>query len=290
MNKQKRIEKIFFTQKGGLYSTWSGLYWLQRHHKYRKLIMSNVSNALIVEKETPTRILVVEDDPQMAKFISFKLGYLGYEVVGHAVNEATAIRLAKELHPDLILMDIILDNDDDGIETANKILTFTDVPIVYLTAQEDDAVFQRAKITKPFGYLLKPFNDRDLNLVVETATYRQDQKIKLSRALEDARSIINSSFVMIMSLNREDKIVEYNQAAEWELGYPYEEVRGRSILEFLSHKEDLIFIKENIARGKRCQLEIEFKHQSGKTLSCLLSLSLLKDSHDNNNGILMISY
>ena len=155
--------------------------------------MSNLSSALVIEKDRPTRILIVEDDPQMAKFISFKLGYLGYEVAGIASNESMAIELAKELHPDLILMDIILDNDDDGIETANKILAFTDVPIVYLTAQEDDAVFERAKITKPFGYLLKPFNDRDLNLVVETATYRQDQKIKLDRALEDARSIINSS-------------------------------------------------------------------------------------------------
>ena len=252
--------------------------------------MSNLSSALVIEKDRPTRILIVEDDPQMAKFSSFKLGYLGYEVAGIASNESMAIELAKELHPDLILMDIILDNDDDGIETANKILAFTDVPIVYLTAQEDDAVFERAKITKPFGYLLKPFNDRDLNLVVETATYRQDQKIKLDRALEDARSIINSSFVLIISLNREDRIVEYNQAAEWELGYSRDEVIGKSILNFLSHKEDLVFIKDNIARGKRCQLDIEFIHQNGKNLNCLLSLSLLKDSYDNNNGILMISH
>ena len=96
--------------------------------------------------------------------------------------------------------------------------------------------------------------------------------------------------MLIISLNREDRIVEYNQAAEWELGYSRDEVIGKSILNFLSHKEDLVFIKDNIARGKRCQLDIEFIHQNGKNLNCLLSLSLLKDSYDNNNGILMISH
>ena len=239
---------------------------------------------------TKAKILIVEDEAIIAMEIENQLQSLGYQVTSLVDTGEKAIKKAEEDKPDLILMDIILDNDDDGIETANKILAFTDVPIVYLTAQEDDAVFERAKITKPFGYLLKPFNDRDLNLVVETATYRQDQKIKLDRALEDARSIINSSFVLIISLNREDRIVEYNQAAEWELGYSRDEVIGKSILNFLSHKEDLVFIKDNIARGKRCQLDIEFIHQNGKNLNCLLSLSLLKDSYDNNNGILMISH
>jgi len=239
---------------------------------------------------TPTRILVVEDDPQMTRFIEFKLGYLGYEVAGQATTESQAIQLTRQEQPDLILMDIMLENGDDGVETANKILEFTDIPIVYLTAHEDDDIFERAKTTKPFGYLLKPFNDRDLNLVIETATYRQKQKMKLARALEDARSIINSSFVMIITLNRDDEIVEFNQAAEWELGYTHSEVMGKSILDLMSNKDDLSLIKDNIARKKRCQLEIEFQNRAGINLGCLLSLSTLKDSHDNASGILMISH
>ena len=252
--------------------------------------MSSVTNALVEENDLPTRILIVEDDPQMAKFISFKLGYLGYEVVGHASNECGAIRLAKELHPDLILMDILLENDDDGIETANKIRSFTDTPIVYLTAQEDDAIFERAKITKPFGYLLKPFNDRDLNLVIETATYRQSQKAKLAQELEEARSIINSAFVMIITLNNQDKILEFNRAAQWVLGYSYDEVHGKRISDFLANQNDLGLIKSEIARGQRSQLEIEFIQKDGQSMSCLLSLSILRDSHDNPCGILLISH
>ena len=252
--------------------------------------MSGISNPLVVEVDLPTRVLVVEDEPQMAKFITFKLDYLGYEVVGIARNEAMAIQLAKDLKPDLILMDILLDNDDDGIETANKILAFTDVPIVYLTAQEDDEVFQRAKITKPFGYLLKPFNDRDLNLVIETATYRQKQKSELSVALEAARSIIDSSFLMIITLNSADNIREFNRAAQWVLGYSHDEVYGRSILDYLINPDDLSLIKNTISRGRRSQLEIEFLQKDGQSLACLLSLSTLRNSQDNPTGILMISH
>jgi PAS domain S-box-containing protein len=257
---------------------------------YRKLLMSDISNALVVEIDLPTRVLVVEDEPQMAKFITFKLNYLGYEVVGIATNEAMAIQLAKDLKPDLILMDILLDNDDDGIETANKILAFADVPIVYLTAQEDDEIFQRAKITKPFGYLLKPFNDRDLNLVIETATYRQKQKSELAGALEDARSIIDSSFLMIITLNNADNIKEFNRAAQWVLGYSHEEVYGKSVLDYLINADDLSLIKTTITRGRRSQLEIEFKQKDGHSLACLLSLSTLRNSQDNSTGILMISH
>jgi len=252
--------------------------------------MSSVTNALVEENDLPTRILIVEDDPQMAKFISFKLGYLGYDVVGHASNESRAIQLAKELHPDLILMDILLDNDDDGIETANKILSFTDIAIVYLTAQEDDEIFERAKITKPFGYLLKPFNDRDLNLVIETATFRQSQKAKLSQELEEVRSIINSAFVMIITLNNQAEILEFNKAAQWVLGYSYDEVHGKKIIDYLANQNDLGLIKSEIARGQRSQLEIKLIQKDGQSMSCLLSLSILRDSHDNPCGILMISH
>jgi len=236
------------------------------------------------------RVLVVEDDPQMAKYIGLKLDYLGYEVAGQAANESRAIQLARELHPDLILMDIMLDNEDDGIETANKILSFYDVPIVYLTAHEDDVLFQRAKTTKPFGYLVKPFNDRDLNLVMDTAIYRHRQKIKLARALEDARSIINSSFDMIITVNNEGKIIEFNKAAEWELGYSHEEIIGKNILDYLSNKADLNTIRGNISQGKRVELEVDFQHKNGQDIGSLLSLSMLKDSHDGPSGILMISH
>ncbi|NQV14314.1 response regulator [bacterium] len=236
------------------------------------------------------RILVVEDDPKMANFICFKLNYMGYEVVGQATTAAQAIHLARQLLPDLILMDILLEKEDDGIEAAHKILTFADIPIVFLTAYEDEELFQRAKITKPFGYLIKPFNDRDLTLVIETATYRQQQKTKLARALEDARNIINSSLNMIISVNEEHTIIEFNEAAEWQLGYPREEAIGKSILDLIVNKEDLAFINEKLKKSLTFEMELQFMLNSDEEKTCQLSVSRLHDSHKNHIGILLISH
>lgn len=252
--------------------------------------MIQPSNALVQESDLPIKILIVEDDPQMAKFISFKLNYLGYEVAGLATSESMAIQLTKELRPDLILMDILLDDDDDGIETANKILAFTDVPIVYLTAYEDEELFQRAKITKPFGYLLKPFNDRDLNLVIETASFQRSQKELLGQALEEARSIIDSAYLLIITVNTQGDIVEFNRAAQWVLGYSREEVRGKKIVDYLANKEDLNHIKRNIAHGQRGQMEVGFIQKDGQRMMCPLSVSVLIDARNNPAGILMISH
>jgi len=248
------------------------------------------TNALVDEKNLHTRVLVVEDDPHMARFISFKLDYLGYKVVGHARNEAQAIELAKDLEPDLILMDILLDDDDDGIEVAKKILGFTDIPIVYLTAQEDDELFERAKITQPFGYLLKPFNDRDLNLVIETATYRQNLKQALAQELDEARSIIDSTLYMIITFDLRDRISVFNQTAQWVLGYANDDVKGRPINDLLVDPDDLKRVKSSVARNQRDTLEIEFLQQDGKTMLIPISAGMLRNPDGNPSGILMISH
>ncbi len=238
----------------------------------------------------PINVLVVEDDPQMVKYVGFKLNSLGYHVAGEAATESSAVEQARNLRPDLILMDIMLEDSGDGIDAANKILSFYDVPIVYLTAHEDEVMFQRAKSTRPFGYLVKPFNDRDLDLVIDSATYRQRQNAKLARSLEDARNIINSSFVLIITLNADDIIIEFNPAAEWELGYTHGEVLGKHISNFLAKPADLEVIKKTLSGGKaRSQLELEFRHKNGTKIGCLLSLSPLKNSHEDLSGILMIS-
>lgn len=236
------------------------------------------------------RVLVVEDDPKMAQFICFKLNYLGYEVAGQATSENSAVEMAAQLNPDLILMDIMLDDGDDGIEAANRIIADRDVPIVYLTAHEDDALFERAKTTRPFGYLTKPFNDRDLNLVIETATYRQSQKQKLARALDETRSIINSTFVMIITTTLEGRIIEFNPSAEWELGYSHKEASGQKITDLILDNGILIQIKERLSEDKRIEIELPFTHKSGEIKNNMVSVSNLKLSDDDPVGYLFISH
>jgi len=234
-------------------------------------------------------VLVVEDDPKMAQFIAFKLNYLGYRVAGMATSETSAIELANQVKPDVILMDIMLKDGDDGIVTANKILASQDIPIVYLTAHEDDELFQRAKITKPFGYIIKPFNDRDLTLVLEIVTYRREQQEKLSKALDDARSIINSSFVMVMTTNKEGRIIEFNDTAEWELGYGREEVAGRNICELMADPNVLNVVREKLPSVKRFEVEVKFRKKTGDVLESVLSVSTLKDSKGTAKGVLFMS-
>lgn len=130
-----------------------------------------------------TKILIVEDETIVAKNIEKKLINSGYEVAGIAISAEEAIELTKSSCPDLILMDIKLKGDSDGIEAAKKIKRMFGIPVVYLTSFTDDETFQKAKITDPFGYLIKPFDVKELNRTVEIALY----KSKLNKELIESQ-------------------------------------------------------------------------------------------------------
>ena len=103
------------------------------------------------------RILVVEDESVVAKDIQWSLKSLGYTIVGWASSGEEAIEKVKELSPALVLMDIVLKGDMDGVQATEYIRAHFDIPVVYLTAYADEHTLQRAKVTEPFGYILKPF-------------------------------------------------------------------------------------------------------------------------------------
>ena len=109
----------------------------------------------------------------------YRLTYLGYGVAATAVTGQEAIDNAEESRPDLILMDINLKGPMDGVEAAERIHKRLDVPIVYLTAQSDEGTLKRAKLTGPFSYLFKPFDERDLHTTIEIALYKNESQIKL---------------------------------------------------------------------------------------------------------------
>jgi PAS domain S-box-containing protein len=121
---------------------------------------------------TTARILVVEDGIIMARDIERRLTTMGYRVAGTAGTGEEAIRKAKDLHPDLILMDVNLRGAIDGIAAAEQIRKSADVPIIYVTAYSDDATLRRARSTEPFGYVLKPFEERELRTTIEIALCR----------------------------------------------------------------------------------------------------------------------
>lgn len=129
-----------------------------------------------------SRILVVEDERIVAEDIEKSLDNLGYSVAGLAASGREAIRMAKDTNPDLVLMDIVLRDEISGIEAAETIYSQFGIPVVYLTAYADEKTFDRAKRSEPYGYILKPFNDRELQTTIEMAIYkhRMERRVKES--------------------------------------------------------------------------------------------------------------
>ena len=128
---------------------------------------------------TEARILVVEDEGIVAKDLKERLNSQGYNVVGTVSSGKEAIAKTTATRPDLILMDIKIKGPMNGIATAQKIQQRYNIPVVYLTAYADEDTVRRAKTTTPFGYLLKPFEDRELHSTIEIALYnhRMEQKL-----------------------------------------------------------------------------------------------------------------
>ncbi len=118
------------------------------------------------------RILIVEDEAVTSVLLEKTLKELGYEVVGSAFDGAEAIALARDKRPDIILMDIRIQGDIDGIETAKRIYKQYGIPIIYLTAHSDDDTIKRAVESGPFGYLIKPFKDRELYSNIEMVAHK----------------------------------------------------------------------------------------------------------------------
>ena len=133
------------------------------------------------------RILVVEDEVIIAMEIENSLKNLGYVVTAIVNSGDKAIIKAKEEEPDLILMDIHIQGEKDGIDTAIEIKSITDIPIVFISGHTDEEKLERAKLSMPYGYLLKPIQERDLKVAITMALYSSKIERERNKALEDFR-------------------------------------------------------------------------------------------------------
>jgi two-component system, sensor histidine kinase and response regulator len=140
----------------------------------------------------PARVLVVEDERIVARHIEESLNELGYRVVGLASSGEEAIRKALELEPTLVLMDIHLRGDMDGITTAHFIREQLAVPIIFLTAFSDVETLRRASATAPYGYVVKPFTEVDLRCAIEIALIQHQQNAELQDANRDLEAFSDS--------------------------------------------------------------------------------------------------
>ena len=137
-------------------------------------------------------IFIVEDESIVAKDIQNSLIKLGYNVVGVANNGKEAIEKITELSPDLVLMDIMIKGPMTGIEVSEKIKETISVPVIFLTAYADEGTLSRAKITEPYGYILKPFKEIDLHSTIEMAVYKHQKDSALLKERDFLYSLVES--------------------------------------------------------------------------------------------------
>ncbi|GAB1544421.1 hypothetical protein NUACC21_70970 [Scytonema sp. NUACC21] len=142
------------------------------------------------------RILIVEDERIVAKDISKRLKNLGYVVVAAVSSGEEAIEKAAETRPDLVLMDIRLKGKMDGIKASEQIRAEFNIPVIFLTAYADEKTLQRAKVTEPFGYIVKPFDERELYAAIEVALRRRmsEEAVRVALNKEKELSELKSRF------------------------------------------------------------------------------------------------
>ncbi len=126
-----------------------------------------------------TNVLVVEDESIVSKDIQHSLKKLGYNVVGAAATGEQAVKLAVEAQPDIILMDIMLKGEMNGIEAATQIRQETNIPVIFLTAYADESTLNKAKVTQPYGYIIKPFKEIDIHTSIEMALYKHKKEAEV---------------------------------------------------------------------------------------------------------------
>jgi two-component sensor histidine kinase/AmiR/NasT family two-component response regulator len=154
------------------------------------------------------RILVVEDDKIISMEIKDRLQSLGYNVVAVVFSGEEAIEKASVILPDLVLMDIRLQGKIDGIEAAEKIRSALDIPVIYLTAYTDEATLQRAKVTEPYGYIVKPLEERELHSAIEISLYKHRAEKKIKESEVRYRAIVES-FDGFIYINTSDYVLKF---------------------------------------------------------------------------------
>ncbi|MBU3968060.1 MAG: response regulator [Euryarchaeota archaeon] len=175
------------------------------------------------------QILVVEDESIVAEHIRRSLQNMGYSVSSVASSGEKAIKEVEEKVPDLVLMDIVLQGDMDGIETANQIRSRFNIPVVYLTAYSDEKILERAKITEPFGYVIKPFNERELRINIEMALYKHKMERELKESQRWLNATLNSLGEAVIATDRKGIIKIINPFAEVLTGWKREEALGKPV-------------------------------------------------------------
>ena len=195
------------------------------------------------------RIVIVEDEAIIAKDLQWRLEQLGYVVPFIVSNGKDAVSRVDEDSIDLILMDIMLMGDMDGIEAAGVIHEKTDIPVIYLTAYADEDILERAKITEPFGYMIKPVGNRELQSTIEMALYKHDMDSRVRTSKEWLSTVLSSIGDAVIASDTDGKVMFMNSVAESLTGWQQDEAIGKPL--------NTIYKVEDESTGEKVENPVE---------------------------------
>ncbi|HMK47389.1 MAG TPA: PAS domain S-box protein [Methanocella sp.] len=241
------------------------------------------------------RLLVVEDESIVAKDIQHRLRSLGYDVPIVVAYGEKAIEKAGELQPDLVLMDIFLKGEMDGIMAAEEIHRLYDIPVIFLTAFADPNTLQRAKVTEPFGYILKPFEERELLTAIEMALYKH----KMERRLKDSERWLSVTLKSIgdaiISTDTMGRISFMNPVAEALTGWKQEEALTKELSGIFNVIDSAGKALDHPLAGiitegapALCQSDVTLISRSGRGISIESSAAPIRDNKNNVIGAVLV--
>ncbi len=241
-------------------------------------------------------ILIVEDESIVALELESRLIDLGYSICGIVSSGADAINITVSQKPDLILMDINIKGQIDGVETAEKIKEIIDIPIIFLTAFTDSNTLQRAKITEPYGYIVKPFEERELHTSIEIALYKHNMEKKLRDNEKRLSITLNSIADAVIATDNKGNINYMNPAAVNLTICKCNKAVGKYVLDAFNIENKETYnaadnaIKEIIANGytNNFPSSITISYNENEFSIVESSIYSIKDEKSNIDGFVLV--
>lgn len=236
------------------------------------------------------RVLIVEDSQVVVLELVDRLENNGYEIAGFAATGEKAIELTREKKPDLILMDIMLENNITGIEATSEIQKFSDVPIIYTTAYSDDETLNDLKKTSPYAYLKKPYDDRELTTAITIAFDRYENAKKLKASEQKYRSLFDNSKDAIYITDKKGRFLHINRSFTELFGINSENFRKQSVRDIFLNLDDLLDLQLDIDKQGFSRDQIyDMIARNKNIIQCQVTSSKLfneKNEHTGYQGII----
>jgi two-component system, cell cycle sensor histidine kinase and response regulator CckA len=246
---------------------------------------------------TRPQIMVVEDESIVAEDMKTMLEGFGYNVPAVAFSGEEAVRKAFDTHPDLVLMDIVLKGQMSGVEAVERIRSCCNIPVVYVTAYADEKTVRRAKATEPYGYILKPFDARELQTAIEIALYKHQIEKKLHESEQRLSMTLRGIDNAVITTDSRGRVTFMNPCAEALSGWSQDEGVGRHVAEVLQVRHDTA---EGLAESSFVQVlrggtavnfadhHLRLVNKDGTERPIEDSAAPLRDDHGNMIGAVLV--